>query len=57
MNDYIIVIRMYVTERMDQIHIHYSVDDNLDIKNDGCFCGANPWSCREADIGFVAPIS
>lgn len=37
MNDYIIVIRMYVTERMDQIHIQYSVDDNLDIKNDGCF--------------------
>lgn len=37
MNDYIIVIRMYVTEWMDQIHIHYSVDDNLDIKNDGCF--------------------
>lgn len=52
MNDYIIVIRMYITEWMDQIHIHYSVDDNLDIKNDGCFCGANPWSCREADIAL-----
>lgn len=37
MNDYIIVIRMYVTEWMDQKHIYYSVDDNLDIKNDGCF--------------------
>lgn len=37
MNDYIIVIRMYVTEWMDQIYIHYSVDDNFDIKNDGCF--------------------
>lgn len=39
MNDYIIVIRIYVTEWMDQIHIHYSVDDNLDIKMMGVFKG------------------
>lgn len=39
MNDYIIVIRIYVTEWMDQIHIHYSVDDNLDIKMMGVFEG------------------